>query len=72
MSDHDHNHDDHDGSDNDDNSGDGEGVVVGAFPSWSLFSLRFLCPYWPSLLSAHNMSSSSLTGLHKLWYVLIS
>ena len=56
MSDQDHDHDDQDGSDDDDNSG--EGVVVGAFPSWSLFSLRFLCPYWPSLLSAHNMSSS--------------
>ena len=59
VSDHDHNHEDHDSSNDDDSSG--ESVVVGAFPSWSLFSLRFLCPYWPSLLSAHKKSSSLLS-----------
>ena len=45
-----------DGDDDDDDDADDDdiGIMVGAFLPASLFSLRFLCPEWPSLLSAHN------------------
>ena len=40
--------------DDDDDGDNGYSIVVGAFLPASLFSLRFPCPEWPSLPTAHN------------------